>query len=201
MAETEKRVRQRKRLTPASEVPAQSPEPNNSEPSTRNGGNDHPDEQAGEPIEDAKLDILQILILQGKTQVEIGACLGVTDRTIRTWKKRLANRPSRLLDQIDAKAELTQFVLRFSAREHELLCWMRDAEAENDKKSLLACNKQLRALQKERYQFLRDIGAFTGVKLGGAGTGERIHTDLLDQLFGVNFGDLGQGTKSDDGEA
>ncbi len=200
MTEARKRVRPRKRTSPAAETPAQSPELHNPEPTTETGGNGRPDEQAGESIEDAKLYLLQILILQGKTQEEIGACFGVSGRTIRNWKKRQANRPSRLLDQIDAKSELTQFVLRFAAREHELLCWMRNAEAENDKKSLLGCNKQLRELQKERYRFLCDIGAFKGVKLTGSDTGEQIHTDLLNQLLGINLGDLGQGAKSDDGE-
>ena len=195
MREVRKRVRPRKRTSPAAETPAQSPEP-----TTETGGNGRPDERAGESIEDAKLYLLQILILQGKTQEEIGDFFGVSGRTIRNWKKRPANRPSRLLDQIDAKSELTQFVLRFAAREHELLRWMRDAEAENDKKSLLACNKQLRELQKERYRFLCDIGAFKGVKLTGSDTGEQIQTDLMNQLLGFNLGDLGQGAKSDDEE-
>lgn len=200
MTEVRKRVRPRKRTSPAAVTSAQRLELHDPAPTTEPGSNGRPDEQSGESIEDAKLFLLQVLILQGKTQEEIAACFGVTDRTIRNWKKRPANRPSRLLDQIDAKSELTQFVLRFAAREHELLCWMRNAEAENDTKLMISINRQLRELQKERYRFLCDIGAFKGVKLTGSDTGEQIHTDLLNQLLGINLGDHGQGTKSDDGE-
>ena len=200
MTEARKRVRPRKRTSPAAVAPAQSLELHNSAPTTETGGNGPPDEQAGGPVEDVRLDLLQIMLCQGRRQEEIAAYFGVTDRTIRNWKTQLATRTPRLLDQLDAKAEIAQIFYRFAAREDELLRWMRNAEAENDTKLMIAINKQLRGLQEERYRFLRELGAFVGFKLPTSAAGEQVHADLLLRMLGGFSGSLDKDILPDEEE-
>ncbi len=121
-------------------------------------------DQQGVTIDDAKLHLCLLMHLQGRTQKEIAKHFGVTDRTIRNWFEKLKDRKLAISKDLDPHNEVSRTLFRFAAREAELLEWKRDAEADCDRKAMQAFAKELRQLEKARFDFLRRLGLFTDLR-------------------------------------
>ncbi len=118
----------------------------------------------GVPADDAKLYLCLAMQLQGRTQKEIAEHFHVTDRTIRNWFDKLKGRKIAISKDLDPHNEISLTLLRFAAREAELLQWKRDAEADCDRKAMQGFAKELRQLEKDRFDFLRRLGLFTDLR-------------------------------------
>jgi len=125
------------------------------------GPSDHTD---GVTVEEIKLRQLLVLQLQGRKQQEIARHFGVTERTIRNWIQRASDLKLAIPGGLDPAREVGRTLLRFYAREAELLTWKRDAEAAGDRKEMRACAKDLRNLEKDRVQFLDRLGLYARLR-------------------------------------
>ena len=119
------------------------------------------------PADDAKLYLCLAMQLQGRTQKEIAEHFHVTDRTIRNWFDKLKGRKIAISKDLDPHNEISLALLRFAAREAELLQWKRDAEADCDRKAMERFAKELRRLEKDHFDFLRRLGLFTDLRFKG----------------------------------
>jgi transposase-like protein len=145
------------------------------------------------PVDDIKFQIILIMQLQGRNQKEIADALGVTDRTIRNWVKQLRGRKLGIPEHLDSQREVERMLLRFDAREAEILKWKNEAEASHDIRSSISCSKALRQLSQERYTLLKDLGLFLGYQVkcrsqeDSSGRQADLLTDFLGQLIGADI--------------
>ena len=131
---------------------------------SHSGVDDASQVEHGVPADDAKLYVCLAMQLQGRTQKEIAEHFHVTDRTIRNWCDKLKGRKIAISKDLDPHNEISLTLLRFAARETELLQWKRDAEADRDRRAMQGFAKELRQLEKDRFDFLRRLGLFTDVR-------------------------------------
>lgn len=122
-----------------------------------------PDRQ-GVTIDDAKLSLCLVLCLQGRTQKEIAERFDVTDRTVRNWLEKLKRRKLAFSKDLDPHSEVSRTLCRFAAREAELLEWTREAEVDCDRKAMQGFARELRQLEKDRFDLLRRLGLFDDLK-------------------------------------
>ncbi len=136
--------------------------------------------------ERAKLLQIRMLKFQGKTQVEMGKYFGRCDRTIRYWIRRANELNIRLKLDVKADAEVSDMLLRFAARESELLKWKRQAEADGDKPMMMNCAKELRKLNSEHIKQLEKLGLFDGYNMTSTDNEDDADTDadLMMSLLG-----------------
>ncbi|MBT4563329.1 MAG: helix-turn-helix domain-containing protein [Rhodospirillaceae bacterium] len=133
------------------------------------------------PVAVDRAKLLQMLMLQfqGKTQVEIGKFFGCCDRTIRNWCKQANELKIGLKLDVKAEAEVSDMLLRFAARESELIKWKRQAEADGDSRMMMDCAKELRKLNSERIKQLKNLGLFDGYDMTSNGTEDDADTDAV----------------------
>ncbi len=156
---------------------------------------------SGARIDEARLRLLLMMRLQGRTQKECAEVFGVDERTVRNWEQKLGGLASTLCEGLDPSATVDGSLLRFTAREDELLRWKREAEAEADRATMLKCSKELRLLERERFEFLRKLHLYQGFRFKplsdeDASAGQ---ADLLLRLTGEVFDGLAP--DADDEEA
>lgn len=116
------------------------------------------------PLDEAKLRALFLLLLQGRTQAECARHFSVTDRTIRNWINRLDDLRPEILRALHPEKEMVRALYRFVARETELLKLKNEAEKDNDARTIISCNKELRRLESERQRFLEKVGLFANFR-------------------------------------
>ena len=119
----------------------------------------------GISADDARLCMLFIMQLRAFTQKEMARQFDVTTRTIRNWLPKLANLKLPILENIDANDEVGRILCRYAAREADLLQWKRTVETDRDTRAMVAISRELRQLEKGRYEFLRQLGLFNGLRL------------------------------------
>jgi hypothetical protein len=134
-------------------------------PSNSGGGAKNvSDDDRGDSVDEVKLQLLLLMQLQGRTQEEMAQYFGKSDRTIRNWSKKLRGLKWAFSKDLDPHHEISRTLCRFAAREADLLKCKCEAEAAGDWRAVLGCCKELRQLEKARYEFLRRVGLFAGLK-------------------------------------
>ena len=121
-------------------------------------------EGTGTPDE-TRLRLLFVMKLRGLTQVEIARRFDVTERTIRNWEKQLPNLELPVLENMDPNQEVAHTLCRYAANEIDLIETKNAARAEGDHKTVIAASRELRNLEKDRTQFLGQLGILGRVKL------------------------------------
>ncbi len=106
-------------------------------------------------------------------QSQIAEYFGVTDRTIRNWLRELKDRRICLSEGLDPQREFSRILLQFDARKAEIEAIKHDARAVGDLKIQLACAKESRSLERERYEFLARHQTFAGIQIGLANDQDR----------------------------
>ena len=121
-------------------------------------------------VEDAKLQLLLGLHLRNWSQRRMADYFDVTERTIRNWLTKLKSRKLIISKDLDPLGEVIRSLCRFAAMEADLLDWKCEAETAKDFKAMLAFSKELRQLEKARFEFLNRLDLFDQVQLlSGAG--------------------------------
>ncbi len=129
------------------------------------------------------------MVAQHRTRAEIAARYSVTVRTVGNWvaearKRRLGTFHRASADEMLADTEHLHATLKA-----KLLRKMDAAEARGDDRLWLECQKQLRALERDRYAIRERVGYFDAYRLappgGGAGTGEETPEQVQRSLRGI----------------
>lgn len=179
-----KKIRSRQRPIAKDAAPTEQPTTSNetsSEPTIPEVSAETATSSDSESLTPERAKLLQMLMLQfqGKTQVEIGKFFGRCDRTIRNWCKQANELKIGLKLDVKAEAEVSDMLLRFAARESELIKWKRQAEADGDSRMMMDCAKELRKLNSERIKQLKNLGLFDGYDMTSNGTEDDADTDAV----------------------
>lgn len=137
---------------------------------------------AGLTVDEAKLNMLALMQLLDWKQNQMAEFFGVSDRTIRNWLPELRNRRISLPEGLDPQREFSRILLQFDAGKAELEAIKHDARAIGDLKIQLACAKELRSLEKERYELLARHQTFAGIQIGSANDQDRSAQDARQLL-------------------
>ena len=137
---------------------------------------------AGSTVDEAKLDLLALMQLLDWKQNQMAEFFGVSDRTIRNWLPELRDRRINLPEGLDPLREFNRILLQCDAGRAELEAIKQDARAMGDLKIQLTCAKDLRNLEKERYEFLARHQTFAGIQIGAVNDQDRNAQDARQLL-------------------
>jgi transposase-like protein len=155
----------------------------------------------GRSPSEAKLRLVLLMMLQGRTQKEIAAHFRVDPRTIRNWQKKLDGVTLGIVENLDPGRELERILVCLAASEAQLRKTSEEAQARSDFATVIRCAKELARLAVQRLALLQKLGVFDRFNVpssGGDEPGQR-QADVLSEMiesFTASFAD-GPGEPSD----
>lgn len=158
--------------------------------------NDTEDASGCSPTE-AKLQLVLIMMLDGRAQKEIASHFKVDPRTIRNWQKKLGGLKLGIVKNLDPTREVERILVRLVSSE----VWYRDnrevALARSDFGTAIRCEKELLQLANQRVGLLSKLGVFDHFRLSQTNTddpGKQQVELLAEMLEGINSS-IKEGTK------
>lgn len=144
----------------------------------------------------AKLRLVLMMAAEHRSQREIAARFGVTVRTVHNWLKEARERGLVGVRRSTADAFLAETEATHATMKAKLLRRMEVADARGDDRTWLACLKQLRGLEIDRYTVREKLGFFDSRRLApaqpadeGAEETRALHRDMGRYVAYLHTGD------------